>query len=97
MGKQLYMYKETSYSFLTELYMCQEKLSVGFYLLEESSMSSQRGSKVLEYNGRHIHNKSKQYKCWKFWQEDRMYSVTKGLQNFKHSFYTFYDKLQLQD
>ena len=27
--------------------MCQEKLSVGFYILEESSMSSQHGSKVF--------------------------------------------------
>ena len=48
----------------------------------------------LEYNGRHIQNKSKQYQCWKFWEEDRMYCVTKGLQNFKH---TFYDQQQLQD
>ena len=39
-------------------------------------------ARCLEYNGRHIQNKSKQYKCWKFWQEDKMYCVTKGLQNF---------------
>ena len=39
----------------------------------------------------------KQYKCWKFWQEDKMYCVMKGLQNFKHSSYTFYDQQQLQD
>ena len=51
-------------------------------------------ARCLEYNGRHIQNKSKQYKCWKFWQEDRMYCVTKGLQNFKH---TSYDQQQLQD
>ena len=50
-------------------------------------MSSQHGSKVFGVYGRHIQNKSKQYKCWKFWQEDRMYCVTKGLQNSKHTFY----------
>ena len=44
-----------------------------------------------------IQNKSKQYKCWKFWQEDKMYCVMKGLQNFKHTSYTFYDQQQLQD
>ena len=58
-------------------------------------------ARCLEYNGRHIQNtnKSKQYKCWKFWQEDKMYFVMKGLQNFKHTsyIYTFYDQQQLQD
>ena len=49
-------------------------------------------ARCLEYNGRHVQNKSKQYKCWEFWQEDRMYCVTKGLQNFKHTSYTFYDQ-----
>ena len=38
-------------------------------------------ARCLEYNGRHIQNKSKQYKCWKFWQDDKMYCVMKGLQN----------------
>ena len=67
-------------------------------------MSSSMAARCLEYNGRHIQNngrhiqnKSKQYKCWKFWQEDRMYCVTKGLQNFKHTSYTCYDQEQLQD
>ena len=54
-------------------------------------------ARCLEYNGRHIQNKSKQYKCWRFWQEDKMYRVTKGLQNFKPTSYTFYDQQQLQD
>ena len=31
------------------------------------------------------------------WQEDKMYCVTKGLQNYKHTSYTFYDQQQLQD
>ena len=39
----------------------------------------------------------KQYKCWKFWQEDRMYCVMMGLQNFKHTLYTFCGQQQLQD
>ena len=46
-------------------------------------------ARCLEYNGRHIQNKSEQYKCWKFWQEDKMYCVTK---DFKHTSYTFYDQ-----
>ena len=54
-------------------------------------------ARCLEYNGRHIQNKSKQYKCWKFWQDDKMYCVMKGLQNFKHTCYTFYDQQQVQD
>ena len=54
-------------------------------------------ARCLEYNGRHIQNKSKQYKCWKFWQKDKMYCVMKGLQNFKHTSYIFYDQQQLQD
>ena len=54
-------------------------------------------ARCLEYNGRHIQNKSKQYKCWKFWQDDKMYCVMKGLQNFQHTSYTFYDQQQLQD
>ena len=29
-------------------------------------------ARCLEYNGRHIQNKSKQYKCWKFWQEENV-------------------------
>ena len=62
---------------------------MGFYILEESSMSSQHGSKVFGVYGRHIQNKSKQYKCWKFLQEDRMYCVTKGLQNSKYTFSYF--------
>ena len=33
----------------------------------------------------------------KFWQEYRMSCVTKGLQNFKHTSYTFYDQQQFQD
>ena len=51
-----------------------------------------------DYNGRHVQNQSKQYKCWKFWQEDRMYCVTiKGLQNFKDTSCTFYHQQQFQD
>ena len=55
-------------------------------------------ARCLECNGRHIQNKSKQYKCWKFWQEDEMYCcIIKGLQNFKHTSCTFYGQQQLQD
>ena len=36
-------------------------------------------ARSLESNGRHILNKSKQYKCRKFWQKDGMYCVTQGL------------------
>ena len=32
-----------------------------------------------------------------FGQEDKMYCVTKGLQNFEHTSYTFCDQQQLQD
>ena len=68
------MYKETCYSFLTELYMCQEKLSVGFYISEESSMSSQHGSKAsvwsimagifkIRVNNTNVGNFGKTIKC----------------------------------
>ena len=66
------MYKKTCYSFLTELYMCQEKLSVGFYISEifdvitawqQGVWSIMAGIFKIRANNTNVGNFGKTIKC----------------------------------
>ena len=73
MGKQLYVYKETCYSFLTELYMCQEKLSVGLLHIrgifdvitawQQGVWSIMAGIFKIRVNNTNVGNFGKKIKC----------------------------------
>ena len=66
------MYKETCYSFLTELYMCEEKLSVGFYISgifdvitarQQGVWSIMAGIFKIRVNNTNVENFGKKIKC----------------------------------